>query len=102
MTNYKWPGNVRELRNAIERAVLLTHNEVLTPDDFVLGPSKRRSDVAPGVPVLPPGGVDLAVVEEHLVRQALARAGDNQTQAAALLGPSRDQLRYRMQKYKLL
>ena len=55
-----------------------------------------------GVPILPPSGVDLAVVEEHLVRQALARSGDNQTQAAALLGLSRDQLRYRMQKYHLL
>ncbi len=102
LRSYAWPGNVRELRNVIERAVLLTHNEVLVPDDFVLGPPKHWGETMSGVPILPPGGVDLAVVEEHLVRQALARAGDNQTQAASLLGLSRDQLRYRMQKYKLL
>ncbi len=102
LRSYTWPGNVRELRNAIERAILLTHNEVLGADDFVLGPLKQRAETLAGVPVLPPGGVDLAVVEEQLVRQALARAKDNQTQAAALLGLSRDQLRYRMQKYDLL
>jgi len=52
--------------------------------------------------ILPAEGVDLAEVEEQLVRQALARSKDNQTQAAALLGLSRDQLRYRMQKYDML
>jgi two-component system response regulator AtoC len=102
LRSYPWPGNVRELRNAIERAVLLTKNEVLAPEDLVLGPTKQRSEAMAGVPMLPPGGVDLAVVEEQLVRQALNRANHNQTQAAALLGLSRDQLRYRMQKYNLL
>ena len=102
LRSYIWPGNVRELRNVIERAVLLSKGTVLTPDDFILNPPQPRYDGQSGIPVLPPGGVDLAVVEEQLVRQALARANGNQTQAAVLLGLSRDQLRYRMQKYSLL
>jgi len=102
LRSYAWPGNVRELRNVIERAVLLSKEPDLGPDDFVLTPPRPRPDGLSGVPVLPPGGVRLAVVEEQLVRQALTRAKDNQTQAAALLGLSRDQLRYRMQKYNLL
>jgi DNA-binding NtrC family response regulator len=34
---YDWPGNIRELQNAMERAVLLSRSDVLTPDDFHLG-----------------------------------------------------------------
>ena len=102
LRSYAWPGNVRELRNAVERAVLLCKEPLLGPQDFVLGGPGDQSARMYGIPMLPPDGVDLAVVEERLVRQALARSGDNQTQAAALLGLSRDQLRYRMQKYRLL
>ncbi len=99
---YSWPGNVRELRNSVERAVLLCKHSVLDPSDFVFGSPVSRTEPQSGVPILPRDGINLASVEEHLVRQALARAGDNQTQAATLLGLSRDQLRYRMNKYELL
>lgn len=34
---YDWPGNIRELQNAMERAVLLSRSDMLTPDDFHLG-----------------------------------------------------------------
>ncbi|MEE9533013.1 MAG: helix-turn-helix domain-containing protein [Acidimicrobiia bacterium] len=37
-----------------------------------------------------------------MVRQALSQAGNNQTKAAKLLHLSRDQLRYRMERYGLL
>ena len=52
--------------------------------------------------VLPPGGVRWEDVERSLVTQALARAGGNQSRAARLLGLSRDQLRYRMERFGLL
>jgi DNA-binding NtrC family response regulator len=97
-----WPGNVRELRNVIERAVLLSKGEVLGPEDVAL---------LRGLPVgveggrlihLPPGGVDIQQVERDLVVQALAMTANNQTRASKLLRISRDQLRYRMEKYGLL
>ena len=31
LQNYDWPGNVRELENAIERAIVLTHNKEIQP-----------------------------------------------------------------------
>jgi DNA-binding NtrC family response regulator len=102
LASYSWPGNIRELRNALERAVLLSKREVLDADDLVLGRVKERSDEAIQGLELPGGGVDLDKVEEQLVRQALQRTAGNQTQAAKLLTLSRDQLRYRMQKYGLL
>jgi len=102
LMSYTWPGNVRELRNAIERAVLLCKHEYLDADDFVLGRATDQPGEAIAGLQLPPGGVNLAKVEEQLVRQALDRTHGNQTHAASLLGLSRDQLRYRLQKYGLL
>jgi DNA-binding NtrC family response regulator len=95
---YAWPGNVRELRNAVERAMLLAEGEELTVDQFpVTGGAARLSEQVQ----LPPGGVDLDQLERSLVVQALDRSGWNQTRAALLLGLNRDQIRYRIEKFKL-
>jgi transcriptional regulator with GAF, ATPase, and Fis domain len=40
-------------------------------------------------------------MERSLVVQALERAGWNQTKAATMLGLNRDQIRYRIEKFKL-
>ena len=96
---YSWPGNIRELRNAIERAMLLADAEELTDADFPLagGLAPRLGE---GVQ-LPAQGIDLEQLERSLVVQALERSGWNQTRAAALLGINRDQIRYRIEKFKL-
>jgi len=96
---YTWPGNVRELRNAIERAMLLSDEEpVLGVDQFLLGGGHAR--ISEGFE-LPASGVDLEQLERSLVVQALDRSGWNQTKAAGLLGLNRDQIRYRVEKFKL-
>ncbi|NOX58215.1 MAG: sigma-54-dependent Fis family transcriptional regulator [Planctomycetes bacterium] len=100
LKSYRWPGNVRELRNVIERAVLLSQGEVLSSDDLVVGKTNRHNDA--GQVSLPPGGIDLHELEDELVKQALARTGNNQTQAAKLLGLGRDALRYRLDKLGML
>lgn len=51
--------------------------------------------------VLPGGGVDMQRVERELLVQALERTRGNVTRAAKLLGMSRDQVRYRIQKFAL-
>lgn len=116
LRQYDWPGNVRELRNVVERAVLLSKGSQLTVDDFATiatsfsdtsvpgaSGSGARQNAQPGADVLtlPADGVDLAILEKDLVRQALERVGGNRTHAAQLLGLSRDQLRYRIEKYGL-
>ena len=50
---------------------------------------------------LPANGIDLEQLEQSLVVQALERSRWNQTKAAGLLGLNRDQIRYRIEKFKL-
>ena len=96
---YGWPGNIRELRNAVERAMLLGEGKVLTAADFPMT-SNERPRLTEGVE-LPANGIDLDQLERSLVIQALERSGWNQTRAATLLGLNRDQIRYRIEKFKL-
>ena len=106
LRGYSWPGNVRELRNVIERAVLLCKDNTVTREDIVLGRAESQPwswDI--DHMELPPEGFDfdqLRRLESHLLKQALARTNNNQTQAAKLLNLSRDRLRYRLQKHGLL
>ena len=72
--------------------------DVLVPDDFDMIRSREPS--ASGFR-LPAEGVDLAALERELVEQALERTGGQQTRAAGLLGLTRDQIRYRIEKYEL-
>ncbi len=97
LAQQSWPGNVRELRNAVERAALLAESQELTLEDFVLVPP--RAAHGHGQPmVLPEEGIDMDALQDELVRQALARTAGNQTRAAQLLGLSRDQVRYRLER----
>jgi len=98
LRSYGWPGNVRELRNAVERAMLLVEGDELTADQFPLAaPAAKLTE---GV-ALPATGIDLDQLERSLVVQALERSGWNQTRAATLLGLNRDQIRYRIEKFRL-
>jgi len=99
LMSYGWPGNVRELRNAIERAMLLATGETLEPIDFPI--ASTTTATAERVE-LPTGGLVLDDVERSLVLQALERTGWNQTRAAKLLGLNRDQIHYRIDKFKLV
>jgi len=96
---YGWPGNVRELRNVVERAMLLADGQTLTLGDFPVAAasSARLTEQVD----LPASEIDLEQLERSLVVQALERSGWNQTKAAALLGLNRDQIRYRVEKFKL-
>ena len=96
---YQWPGNVRELRNAVERAMLLTEGTELTEGHFAML-TATDAELSTGLG-LPAGGINLEELEQSLVVQALERSGWNQTKAATLLGLNRDQIRYRIEKFKL-
>jgi two-component system response regulator AtoC len=100
LVDYDWPGNVRELKNAIERAVILGNEVVITPG--LLLPEIRGKEIINSVYKLSKDGIVLEEVEKQLIKQALDISGWNQSNAAQLLGLGRGALQYRMKKYGFL
>jgi two-component system response regulator AtoC len=100
LLDYSWPGNVRELENAIERAVLLAEDTVLSPEHLPLeiaggGKAGQTNEAA--------GGLSLKeaqrAIEKRLITQALQETGGNRTQAARLLEISHPSLLSKIKTY---
>jgi DNA-binding NtrC family response regulator len=96
LVNYHWPGNVRELQNIVERACALAKGSVLDPSDIHLDVRHAKGANGPGGFL--PEGMTLEQWEDEMVQEALRRANGNKSQAARLLGLSRNALRYRLSK----
>jgi DNA-binding NtrC family response regulator len=96
LANYHWPGNVRELQNIVERACALSKGPQLEVSDIHI--DARPSKSGNGAPGFLPEGMTLEQWEDEMVQEALRRANGNKSQAARLLGLSRNALRYRLSK----
>jgi DNA-binding NtrC family response regulator len=97
---YDWPGNVRALRHAIERAVILSENNILQETDFSLKSGNADSDGTGGKL----GGVEghtLEEIERNVIEHALKIHQGNISRAARELGLTRTSLYRRMEKYGL-
>jgi len=94
LMQYSWPGNVRELENVIERSIVMTTGEKLDTDDIRLD-MNLRPRVHAGEMGLP-DGMSLDQYEQELIRTALKQANNNKSQAARILGLTRNSLRYRL------
>src|ERR1700752_834986 len=99
MNEYSWPGNVRQLESAIERAILLSEGDLITPEDL---PTEVRQDAGPaaeGSFKLPAEGINFEDVERNLNTQAMEQTDYNITKAAKLLGLTFRTLQYRLEKF---
>jgi DNA-binding NtrC family response regulator len=96
LAGHYWPGNVRELQNVIERACALATGKQLDVGDIQLDSPRNRS--AASTDRFLPDGMTLDQWEDEMIREALKRAAGNKSQAARLLGLSRNALRYRLSK----
>ncbi len=93
-----WPGNARELRNIIERAMVLEDTEWIQPSSLGL----HADPMVASAPETPPlENMPLQEAERTMLLRALDKTGWNQSEAARVLGISRDTLRYRMKKFNL-
>ncbi|HEX4166082.1 MAG TPA: sigma-54 dependent transcriptional regulator [Bryobacteraceae bacterium] len=94
---HPWPGNVRELENTIERSLVLASGEALEAADVRLEAPRGlpNAGVTQQAPLLPEGET-LEHWEQMMIREALRRANGNKSQAARLLGLTRNALRYRL------
>lgn len=96
LARHRWPGNVRELENVMERAVLISSGDQVTPEDLMLGPgvSGNRG------PVAIEAGVSVREMEQRLIASTLSKVNGNRTHAAEMLGISIRTLRNKLQEYK--
>ena len=98
MREHAWPGNLTELKNLVLRVAAEGRPSPIEADQL-----PALSDRSSGTHFnLPATGVDMSELERELLTQALAMARNNQSQAARLLGITRDQIRYRLGKFGLL
>lgn len=93
--DYDWPGNVRELQNAIERAVVLSTEDVLKPEHFLLKGAHASQAGSDGLHA----GMTLALAEKELILKTLEHCHQNRTQAAQLLDISVRTLRNKLNEY---
>jgi two-component system response regulator HydG len=98
LIRYDWPGNIRELENCIERAVILSRDEVLVPADLppqirMLSPEEGKGAFAL------PAGMSLEEVERALIVKTLDETGGNRTRASEILGINRRTLQNKLKQY---
>ncbi|MCW8277803.1 sigma-54-dependent Fis family transcriptional regulator [Pseudomonas sp. PCH199] len=119
LMDYSWPGNIRELENMVERGVILSDNnqaiemQALFPLLQGAPPSSNHVDtkgnLRPDRPTPTAGtdplceslldeNFDLEEFESKLIRTAMARSAGNVSKAARMLGLTRPQLAYRLEK----
>jgi DNA-binding NtrC family response regulator len=96
LVSYHWPGNVRELENVIERSILLAKGPRVEADDIKIESGVGRTRPAFSAEAFLPEGMTLDQYEQSIIREALKRANGNKSQAARLLGLTRNALRYRL------
>jgi len=94
---YSWPGNIRELRNELERAVVLSHADLLEPDNFS---NALRAGVV-GAAGAVAGLRSLEEVEREVIAATLEATRYRVGRAAEVLGLSRKTLLEKRKKYGL-
>jgi DNA-binding NtrC family response regulator len=90
---YEFPGNIRELRNALERALLMSPGQEITPD--ALPPAWLMS--RPNQAKMP----SLEEIERNYISEVLRQTRGKKVKAAKILGISRKTLLEKRKKYGL-
>ena len=94
LESYGWPGNIRELRNCVDRAVVLGDGKVIQPEDL---PYTFRK----GGQVIPAPLEKLDHMEEDHIVRVLRYTDWNKSEAAKILGITRQTLDNKIKKYKI-
>ena len=95
LQGYSWPGNVRELQHAIERAVIMSEEGDLNPEDFFfLNQNRKPEEMATN-------NLNLDEVEKSVIQRAINMHAGNISKAAKELGLTRASLYRRLEKHGL-
>lgn len=100
LLTYAWPGNVRELQNLIERLVVISIDNIITPQDLP-NEVKTPQQETQNNPTETNTQASLAEVEKQTLKNTLIQCQWNQSEAARVLGISRTKLRDRIKRYNI-
>ena len=90
LANYHWPGNVRELENTMERALILSEDNIIEVHDLFIPEAESLSERPK----------TLKDYEREIVLKVLEDCGDNKTKTAEILGVSLRWLHYKLSEWK--
>lgn len=96
LQRYHYPGNVRELQYSIERAVIMSEDNLLQPGDIIFSPiesSVTQEEEA--------GDLKLSTIEKNTILRVIEKHNGNISKAAKELGITRTALYRRLSKYDL-
>ncbi|UZO81081.1 sigma-54 dependent transcriptional regulator [Aquimarina sp. ERC-38] len=93
LTHYNFPGNVRELQYALERAVIMSDNGILTKEDAVFSPIESQSQPDTSTET------NLELIEKNTILRVIEKNQGNISQSAKELGLTRTALYRRMAKH---
>ena len=93
LKEHSWSGNIRELSNCIEKAVILSENELLGPAEIEIQQGRASESVRVS------GTETLEETEEKAIRAAMTRFGGNLSMVAKSLEISRPTLYAKLKKY---
>jgi two-component system response regulator HydG len=95
LQKYSWPGNIRELQHAIERAVIMSEEDTLSPEDFFfLANNPSSNDIQAD-------NYNLEEIEKNIIQKAINKHNGNISKAAKELGLTRASLYRRLEKHGL-
>jgi two-component system NtrC family response regulator len=100
LMKHNYPGNVRELKNIIERAIVLSSDNIITTESLPINLKTPKSEleIESNAKTLTE---KVEKLEKKLIIEALEKTGRNQTKAAELLGLTERNLRYKLKKYEM-
>ncbi len=98
MTSYHWPGNVRELQNCMERAVLLSSDEVI--HGYHLNPALQTAEFS-GTREVRTLREAVEAYEKELIIDALKTANGNRSLATRMLGSTERIIGYKCRQYRI-
>jgi Nif-specific regulatory protein len=98
LMRYHWPGNVRELQNCMERAVILSEDNVI--HGYHLPPTLQTAESS-GTPYTGSLQQKLDAIEKEMIMEALKRTQGNMSRAAVQLGLSDRIMGLRIKKFEI-
>ena len=96
LKQYPWKGNVRELRNVVERSLIISEGDTLTPDTLPLNMQSPQTAADGSY-----SGFDLSGVEKMHIQKVLKYTNGNKTETSRLLGIGLTTLYRKIEEYGL-